>query len=149
MNKPKYRRRLSNLRYTLTFNVRYLGLWVAIGLFLIILVNVLFYFLIRIYWGGGSSEAADFEFVHTGFIIILAIITLLQAIGIIMLAVTTTHRIAGPWIQVRRVLETIRGGNMDARLHFRHYDGLADVAVAFNEIMDKLNQQRREGAVKE
>ena len=64
------------------------------------------------------------------------------ALAGIALALFTTTRLAGPMVHLKRVLEDIKGGDMDRRLYFRQSDKyLRGLETAFNEMMVALSER--------
>jgi nitrogen fixation/metabolism regulation signal transduction histidine kinase len=62
-------------------------------------------------------------------------------IAVVALAVFTTHRLAGPWIAVRRALDRVRDGDLDTPLRIRTVDPyLREVERAFNEMRESLRR---------
>lgn len=59
-------------------------------------------------------------------------------IALFALGALNSHRIAGPYLALKRTFRAIREGKTDRRLHFRAYDRLDDVADEFNQMMDGL-----------
>ncbi len=63
----------------------------------------------------------------------------LVAIG---LAISTTTRVVGPMVHLRRVFEDVKSGDMDRRLSFRKSDEhLREVETAFDEMMVALSER--------
>ena len=56
--------------------------------------------------------------------------------ALILLARATVRRIGGAFSRLGEAFRAVRDGDLDHRLTFHDYDGLADVAQAFNEMMD-------------
>ena len=68
--------------------------------------------------------------------------TPLMVLAVVVLAVFTTNRVAGPMIALRRAFDTVRRGDMDRRLQFRQNDGhLRELETAFNEMMVALAER--------
>jgi len=63
----------------------------------------------------------------------LVFVTLVSLLGVVV-----THRTAGPLFQFKKVFNDIRSGKRGARVKLRPGDEFQDVAVAFNEMMDKI-----------
>lgn len=68
----------------------------------------------------------------------LFVLTLLLILMIAVSVLVITHRAAGAVYHMKRVIEEIRAGNIDARVHLRDKDQFKDVADAFNHMMDEL-----------
>jgi len=65
----------------------------------------------------------------------------LSILAIIALALFTTHRLAGPWIAVRRALDRVRDGDFDTGLRLRASDPrIKEVELGFAEMLDSLRQ---------
>jgi len=66
---------------------------------------------------------------------------------VLALALFTTHRLAGPWIAVRRALDRVRDGDLDSGLRLRATDPrIKEVELAFAQMLDSLRQRPRTGA---
>lgn len=57
-------------------------------------------------------------------------------------ALMTSHRVAGPLYRVRAVLDQVRDGSKDARIHLRSADYLHEFADSMNEFLDWVEQQQ-------
>jgi HAMP domain-containing protein len=71
-------------------------------------------------------------------------LTLISLLIILIIATWTlflTHRAAGPVYHMKRVINEIRAGNANVRVHLRKKDEFQDLATSFNDMMDEL--QRR------
>lgn len=54
-----------------------------------------------------------------------------------------SHRTAGPLYHFKRVFTEIRQGTLSARVKLRPKDDFQDVAIAFNEMMDTLEDTKK------
>jgi len=72
--------------------------------------------------------------------------TALTVLCVVALGLFTTNRLAGPWIAVRRVCDTVSGGELDARLHVRTSDGahVKSAADSLNRMLNTLDERARE-----
>ena len=68
----------------------------------------------------------------------LGLVTLLIVLLIAVWALFITHRAAGSVYHMKRVIGEIRSGKLDARVHLRPRDEFQDLARAFNQMMDEL-----------
>ena len=75
--------------------------------------------------------------------IALAIATLLITLIIAAWALVLTHRAAGSVYHVLKVIEEIRSGKVEQRVHLRKKDDFQDLADAFNRLMDELDPGSR------
>jgi HAMP domain-containing protein len=71
----------------------------------------------------------------------LAAITLLITIVIAIWSLFITHRAAGSVYHIKRVINEIRAGNTEARVHLREKDEFQDLATSFNQMMDELKKR--------
>jgi len=133
-SQPNRRRQFrgSGLRYTLPYVGRFAGLWliVAIAAILVAATSTYLVFVERV----GTTGAAILRSA-------LIIQTALSIVAVLALAVFTTHRLAGPWIAVRRALEGVRDGKLDTMLRLRASDPrIKEVERAFEEMMEALRR---------
>ncbi len=122
----------TGLRHTLPFFIRFAGLWLVVSIAAVLVAGVSSYLLFaqRLESGGDDLRNA----------IILQ--TVLSVLAVIALAVFTTHRLAGPWVAVRRALLAVRDGDLEARLRFRVSDPrLQEVQNAFDEMVSSVRQR--------
>jgi len=63
-------------------------------------------------------------------------------IGVSFIGLVMSHRTAGPLYHFKRVFDSIREGNNDARINLRPKDDFLDVAKSFNDMMDKVLKKR-------
>jgi HAMP domain-containing protein len=70
----------------------------------------------------------------------LSVATLAATFAVAIWALFATHRAAGSVYHLKRVIDEIRAGNADARVHLREKDEFQEVARAFNELMDQLQK---------
>ena len=127
----------SGIRHTLPYIGRFVGLWVVVTLVAVGVAAVSSYLLFAARDPRGMPMAGA-----------LILQTLLVLAAVIGLGVFTTHRLAGPWIAIRRALESVRAGNLDTVLKIRSADTyLRDVERSFNDMMASLrardNDSRR------
>ncbi|NQT92658.1 MAG: hypothetical protein HQ559_07850, partial [Lentisphaerae bacterium] len=69
------------------------------------------------------------------FVVALVIEISLFTFAFVCLAKLTAHRIAGPYIRLRQVFESVGKGDFQQSLKFRDYDRLEEVEEAFNAMM--------------
>ena len=125
----------SGLRHTLPYVVRFAGLWLVVTVAAIVVASVSSYMV----FAERSSEAAA---AHLRTVIVLQ--AALSILAVIALAVFTTHRLAGPWIAVRRALDRVRDGDYDSGLRLRATDPrIKEVELAFAQMLDSLRQRER------
>ena len=72
--------------------------------------------------------------------VLLGLGTLLITLVVAGWALVITHRAAGSVYGVKRVIEEIRSGNIQARVQLREKDEYQDLASSFNQMMDELQK---------
>jgi len=125
----------SGLRHTLPYFFRYAVLWLIVTVTSVLITAVTTYLLFveRV----GAAGAAGLRQA-------LIIQTVLTVVALIVLAVFTTHRLAGPWIAVHRALDAVRRGDMQAQLRFRKSDPrFQAVESVFEQMMVSLREKIR------
>jgi methyl-accepting chemotaxis protein len=135
-------RKVSNMKLTSKFHLAHMGIWLVICIPLVGLLNFLLYLLITQQMNfmddslGGAAGGAP----ETRLWLALGLIVegLVFSLAFVFLAMNTSHRVAGPYIKLKRTCEQIRDGDRDLRLRFRDYDLLEDVAQAFNQMVEAL-----------
>lgn len=141
----KKNRSLRNIHLTKDFHFRYLGLWVAITMGLMVCSNVVLFLWIQEHFMGLRSILSDSHIRYIEFknylLMALLLETLIFGVGVLLLAKLTAHRIAGPYIRLHKTFEDVRGGKLETRLQFRDYDGLDHVADSFNAMMESLTRR--------
>ena len=73
---------------------------------------------------------------------VLSAINISIVLVVALWAMYVTHRAAGPIYHLRKTIEKVRAGKLDERLHLRHKDDFHDLAKAFNELLDDLQNAR-------
>lgn len=128
----KKRMRGSGLRYTLPFLFRFAGLWLVVTIAAVLVGAVSNYLAIA------RMENVDAD----GLRLALAIQTGLSLVAVVGLAVFTTHRLAGPWIAIKRALDSVRDGDLETGLRLRRTDPQnLPVQVAFDEMLASLRRR--------
>ena len=135
-------RKLSSIRLTRKFHLRYMGLWIALTILLCILVTYICYRMVELPAADVYSmePAALTEYINsrTVFLVGMLVEVIVVSALIVLLASLTAHRVAGPYIRLIAVCEALRDGDLDQRLKFRRYDNLETVETAFNAMLDNM-----------
>jgi nitrogen fixation/metabolism regulation signal transduction histidine kinase len=122
----------SGVRHTLPYLGPFAGLWVLVTLAAVAVAAISSYLMIE------AARASDDASVAG----MLLLQTVLIAVAVVGLGVFTTHRLAGPWIAVRRALDQVRGGDLDTQLRIRSLDAhLREVERSFNDMMAALRDR--------
>jgi HAMP domain-containing protein len=75
-------------------------------------------------------------------VLLLSAFTILFTLIVAGVALRLSHRTAGPLYRFQRVFNDIRDGKIDCRVTLRPLDDFQEVALAFNQMMDKLTAPR-------
>lgn len=67
---------------------------------------------------------------------------LLLVLVVAVFTLYITHRITGPAYHLQRVIEEIRAGKLDERVHLRKRDEFHSLARSFNALMDELQAKK-------
>ena len=122
----------TGLRHTLPFVVRFAGLWLVVSVGAVLVAGVSSYLLFADRVQGDPSGLRNAVLTQT----------VLSVLALVLLAVFTTHRLAGPWVAVKRALLAVRDGDLDARLRFRAVDPrLQEVQSAFDEMLVAVRER--------
>ena len=119
----------TGVKHTFPFVYRFAGLWflVTVGAVLVAAATTWLLLIER-----GEENLTR----------VLATQTVLSVLAVAGLAVFTTHRIAGPWIAVRRALDAVRDGNLDYDLRIRSLDPqIKNVEASFNQMLATLRER--------
>lgn len=120
----------TGVRYTMRYVLRFSGLWLFVCVLTLVVFAVTSYM--------GLFDRLD-EAGRNRLMMVLVIQTIAVILGMVCLAVFTTHRIAGPLVGLRRAFDDVKAGDLHRRLRFREADRhLADVETSFNEMVDSL-----------
>lgn len=68
------------------------------------------------------------------------LLSFLVLLVIAIYGLIVTHRAAGAIYHINRVIDEIKSGNTNERIHLRKKDEFQDLAKSFNEMMDKLQK---------
>lgn len=124
----------SGVRYTLPYVFKFLGLWLVVTVLAVLVFSVTSYLLLteRIL-GPDQRGLAN---------LILLVQTIVALAAVAVLAVFTTHRLAGPMIALRRAFEDVQAGDLERELRFRRSDDhLQEIEEAFNAMMASLRKR--------
>jgi nitrogen fixation/metabolism regulation signal transduction histidine kinase len=123
----------TGVRFTLRYVPRFSGLWLVVCILTLIVFALTSYLGLR----GSLGEVG-----RSRLLLVLTFQTLCVIVGMVGLAIFTTHRIAGPFIGLLRAFEEVKRGNLDRPLRFRSTDShMADLETSFNEMLAALRQR--------
>jgi nitrogen fixation/metabolism regulation signal transduction histidine kinase len=127
----------SGVRFTLPYFLRFSGMWVLVTSLVAVVFGVTSYLAM---FDQLSEEASH------RLLVVLSIQTALVIVAVILLAVFSTHRLAGPLIGLQRAMQDVKAGKLDRELRFRSSDPhLDEIAVAFNEMVASLRERTKAG----
>ena len=142
MNQHAHKRSLKHIRETIHLHWHYMGLGFLLSLCFVVGVSVtlavIFQLQSDLIWTLEEDIAEEMIRNQTFLLRLYIAQVVLFLIALAALMVLTSHRIAGPYLALKRTFLAIRNGRKETRLKFRAYDRLDDVADAFNEMMDTL-----------
>jgi methyl-accepting chemotaxis protein len=128
----------TGVRFTLPYVLRFSGVWILLTTVVVIVFAVTSYLVMF----DRLSEDARGDL-----ILVLTIQTALAILAVILLAVFSTHRLAGPLIGIRRAMEDVKAGDLNRRLQFRRSDPhLEEIETAFNEMMESVRARIGSGS---
>lgn len=126
------------VKLTYPYVLRYMGLWLVVTTLAILVFTVTSYFLL-------ADRLAGTELRRFATVLFAQMVVVILAL--VALALFTTHRLAGPFIALKRAFEDVKDGDLSRRLQFRRADPhLVEVATAFNEMMESLEAKGKKGA---
>ena len=126
------RLRGSGVRHTFPMVGRFAGLWLVVTLAAVAVAVASSYLLA----GRAEDEGTAAGLALQALLIVAAVVALFS-----------THRLAGPWIALRRALDRVREGDLDTPLRIRTVDPyLREVERSFNEMRESLRQSGQSGA---
>lgn len=124
----------SGVRLTLPYVLRFSGMWILVTTLVAIVFGVTCYLVMFDDLNDGARREL---------MMVLSIQTALVVVAVVLLAVFSTHRIAGPLIAIRRAMEDVAAGKMDRQLRFRRTDPhLGEIETAFNDMMESLRERK-------
>ncbi|MES1240791.1 MAG: methyl-accepting chemotaxis protein [Acidobacteriota bacterium] len=127
----------SGVRFTLPYILRFSGMWILVTSLVAVVFGVTSYLVM-------FDQLGDEARRHL--MVVLTIQTVLVVAAVILLAVFSTHRLAGPMIAIRRAMEDVKEGKLDRELRFRRTDPhLEEISTAFNEMMAALRERTKTG----
>jgi len=119
----------AGVKHTIPFIGRYSGLWLVVTIGAIVVASWTSYLVFADRFEGTGREFFSLLLLQTGLIVA----------AVIGLAVFTTHRLAGPWIAIRRAIDAVKQGDYDYDLKIRTVDRyLKGVETSFNEMTARI-----------
>lgn len=127
----------SGVRHTLPYILRFSGVWILVTSLVAVVFGVTSYLVM---FDQLSEEA------RRHLVVVLSVQTALVVLAVILLAVFSTHRLAGPMIAIQRAMEDVKAGDLSRELRFRRTDPhLTEISTAFNEMMVALRERSKAG----
>ena len=131
------------------FRARLIALIVIAGFVCVAVVTMMFYAYVL--------ESYDFILKHStlpddlvadrysqlwSFAIAMGGIILTLVLVVAVWSLYITQRVSGPAYHLHRVIEEIRAGKLDQRVHLRKRDEMQELAQAFNALMDEMQSKK-------
>lgn len=130
------------------FRGRLVSLIVSAGLGCIIFNSILFYaYVVNSYQLILSHSNLPDDLIAErytelyGIALALGSISLLVVVVVVVWTLYITQRVAGPIFHLQKVIESVKAGHLDDRIHLRAKDEFQDLARSFNEMMDELQKK--------
>ena len=134
MSDPR-RMRGTGVRFTLPYMLRYSALWLLVTVPAVAVFGIACYLV--------ASDQLDGE-ARRHVALVLTVQTVFLILGVIALAVFTTHRLAGPFIALKRAFEEVKRGELDRPLRLRGADvHLRELEKGFNDMTATLRERLR------
>ena len=128
----------AGVRFTLPYVLRFAGVWIVVTTLVVVVFGVTSYLVMFDQLG---------EEARRHLVTVLSIQTVLVVTAVLLLAVFSTHRLAGPLIGIRRALEDVKAGDLERELRFRRTDPhLEEIENAFNAMMASLRERVKDSA---
>lgn len=129
------RMRGTGVRFTLPYMFRYSALWLLVTVPAVAVFGIACYL--------AASNRLDGE-ARRHVALVLTVQTVFLILGVIALAVFTTHRLAGPFIALKRAFEEVQRGELDRPLRLRGADvHLRELETSFNDMTATLRERLR------
>ncbi len=129
------------------FQLKYVSriFWFTVGM--IILGGIFsFLFISLIFIKTGLTGYVDeFWLLIKGIFLTMIVQIITAAVFIYWEGLYMTHKIVGPWVRIKKVLEEVGNGNFSLRINLRKADEFHDVASWINHMCDRLEQLKAEG----
>jgi Sec-independent protein translocase protein TatA len=123
----------AGVQLTLPYVLRYSALWLVVAVAAVVLFGITSYLV--------AAERLSGEALRQ-MALLLTLQTVFLILAVIALAVFTTHRLAGPYIALKRALEEVKRGELDHPLRLRTADiHLKEIEVSFNEMTAALRER--------
>ena len=123
------------VRHTLAYMLPFSGLW------LVVTIAAMVVFGITCYLVASASPLLD-DASRNRLAVVLVMQTIFLIAAVVALAIFTTHRLAGPYIALRRAFEAVKNGDLERPLRFRSSDvHLREVQASFEEMLAALRQR--------
>jgi methyl-accepting chemotaxis protein len=81
------------------------------------------------------------DFLLPAMIFTIATVTLFSASAVIMLAMLTSHKIAGPLFSINRTARKLKEGDLTESFHIRSDDQLGSLSQSLNEFIDVYKEK--------
>ncbi len=143
LSNKKRRQVLVNKDFQLKYVARFF--WFTVGM-IVLGGGFSFLFTVLIFLKKGITTYIDeFHLLVMAIFLTMMVQVITAAVFIYWEGIYMTHKIAGPWVRIKKILEEIGNGNFSLRVNLRKADEFHDVASWINHMCDKLEALKAEG----
>ncbi len=143
LSNKKRRQVLVNKDFQLKYVARFF--WFTVGM-IVLGGGFSFLFTVLIFLKKGITTYIDeFHLLVMAIFLTMMVQVITAAVFIYWEGIYMTHKIAGPWVRIKKILEEIGNGNFSLRVNLRKADEFHDVASWINHMCDKLEVLKAEG----
>ena len=137
----KNRRKLKNYLFV---NKAQIGIFISNLLLIIAVIGLIIVFILAPFYGKMfvTEDIYQQNLLSKQFIFLLgrcAWVFFIIVILLLVQQVVIIHRICGPFVPFKRILDKLCAGDLSSRIHLRRYDFFRREADQINEFMDQLS----------
>ncbi len=129
------------------FQLKYISrvFWFTLGMIILGAVFAFLFTTLIFLKRGLTTYIDEFRLLVLAIFLTVVVQVITAAVFIYWEGLYMTHKIVGPWVRIRKILEEIGNGNFSLRVNLRKADEFQDVASWINNMCDKLEKLRAEG----
>ena len=72
-----------------------------------------------------------------------SVFTFMAALLMIVVGISTTHRIAGPIYRIESEIDRVLAGEKGVRVRLRRHDSFPDLAIKVNQLIERIDGSRK------
>ncbi len=129
------------------FQLKYISrvFWFTLGMIILGAVFAFLFTTLIFLKRGLTTYIDEFRLLALAIFLTVVVQIITAAVFIYWEGLYMTHKIVGPWVRIRKILEEVGNGNFSLRINLRKADEFHDVASWINHMCDKLERLRAEG----